>query len=142
MDQLPQSRFRPVIQEDRADQVDPDPELQSEDLPDIRPAPTSEEMEAALLAACERGDAETVRRILDQGIHVDARDSRGNTALMVACRNCQIEVVKILLGRGADVRARNSYGRKAMDVASDWGYPSIIELLRSCGSEESEPSLY
>jgi hypothetical protein len=141
MPNLAPKPFRPIGEGPAKDRTVPPPEPEYDPIV-ARPEPTAEQLEAELLTSCERGDVDNVRRILDVGVDVDVRDSRGNTALMVACRNCQIDVVKLLLERGADVHARNSYARKAMDVASDWGYPSIIELLRASGSEESEPPLY
>ena len=142
MPNLPQIPFRPIIDDDPLDELDAVPEPEEASPADSNPQPTAEELDAQFLIACERGDVDTAQWILDRGVAVDTRDTRGNTALMVACRNCQIDVVKILLERGADVHARNSYSRRAMDVASDWGYPSIIELLRESGSEEADPSLF
>jgi len=118
--------------------AEPEPDQAASAIPE----PVTGEWEEDLLGACERGDLETITRLLDRGVAVDARDSHGNTALMVACRNCHLEVVRLLLERGADVHARNSYARRAMDVASDWGYPTIIKLLRAYGSAESDPSLF
>jgi ankyrin repeat protein len=134
-----QGPFRPVADEETERAREQSPEPAHDDLGGIVPAPTAEALNTELLEACELGDTDTVTRILDLGLDVDARDTRGNTALMVACRNCQIDVVKILLERGANIHAKNSYSREAMDVASDWGYPSIIALLRACGSEDSPP---
>jgi hypothetical protein len=128
----------PVVQECVEAEPEHDQALDSEP----QPAPYESDLALNLLAACARGELETIARILDSGVPVDTRDAQGNTALMVACRNCQLEVVRLLLEKGADVNARNSYSRRAMDVASDWGYPTIIEILRAHGSEESDPSLF
>jgi hypothetical protein len=90
-----------------------------------------------LLAACAKGDLRTVTWLLDHGVDADVRDENNNTALMVACRNCHGEVARLLLQRGADVNARDKYGRTAMEIAADWGYPSIIELVKEFRSKES-----
>ncbi len=134
--------YRPVIQDTPTVQESVEAEPEHNQPLDSLPTPAEAESDQDLLAACARGDLKTISRILDSGVPVDARDAQGNTALMVACRNCQLEAVRLLLERGADVNATNSYSRRAMDVASDWGYPSIIELLRAHGSKESDPSLF
>jgi hypothetical protein len=134
--------YRPVLEDIQLPQesAEGEPEIDQAVVATIEPA--TDESDEDLLAACARGNLTTVKRILDRGAAVDTKDAQGNTALMVACRNCQLEVVRLLLERGADVHARNSYSRRAMDVASDWGYPTIIELLSAYGSKESDPSLF
>jgi len=51
--------------------------------------------------AAERGNVAELRRHLDAGQKVDARDGRGPTALLLAVENGHAEAVKLLLDHGA-----------------------------------------
>ena len=63
----------------------------------------------ALLLAAERGEAQTVQTLLDNGVAVDHRGARGRTPLMLAADKGHPDVVKILLGRGADATLKAEY---------------------------------
>ncbi len=52
--------------------------------------------------AAERGDTETLARLLEQGIEVDTTDEYRRTALMFAVWGRHLETVQWLLSRGAD----------------------------------------
>ena len=60
-----------------------------------------------LVAAAERGDLTTLRRLLDAGAPVDQRDARGRTALLAATHADRREVARELVRRGADVNAQD-----------------------------------
>ncbi len=141
MPDLSKMSYRPMIGDIPVVEESEESEPGHDEPPASVSQPVDDELDVDLLTASARGDLHNVTRLLDRGVPVDVRDAQGNTALMVACRNCQLEVVRMLLERGADVNAKNSYSRRAMDVASDWGYPTIIELLRAHGSKEPDPSL-
>lgn len=58
--------------------------------------------------AAREGDLATLRRLLDAGADLEARDEKfGHTPLMVACLSprCGVEALRFLLDRGADVHA-------------------------------------
>ncbi|MBI5568542.1 MAG: ankyrin repeat domain-containing protein [Desulfomonile tiedjei] len=100
------------------------------------------EVTAQLFDACRRGDLDTVRNLLDLGPSLNIQDVDGNTPLMVACRHCHLDVVRLLLIKGSDVHMRNSYSKSALDIATDWGYPTIVQLLKAYGAQESDPSIF
>ncbi len=90
---------------------------------------------ANLMEACILGNVEAVRKFLAQGADINARDDYGNTPLMLACRNCHLDVVKFLLESGCDFTLTDRYSKKAIDIAEDWGYPTIVELLKAYGAD-------
>ena len=58
---------------------------------------------SGLVAAAEAGDLAALRRLLDAGTPVDARDARGRTALLAATHANRAEAARLLtaLARGA-----------------------------------------
>jgi TonB family protein len=95
-----------------------------------------------LMAAAERGDAESVARALALGAPVDARDGDGRTALMVAATKGHLDVVRVLVHAGADVNVRTDDGLSAIGFAI--GIDDVTDYLRDNGAEESwddEPEL-
>jgi ankyrin repeat protein len=66
--------------------------------------------EQDFLDAAASGDADAVRRGLEQGLKADTTDQYGNTALMVACARAQKEVCRVLLEAGANADHKNKYG--------------------------------
>src|SRR6478736_1295606 len=56
-----------------------------------------------LVDAAARGDVERVRRLLADGVPVDARDSSGRTAVTAAALGDHVDVARVLIDAGADV---------------------------------------
>ena len=73
-----------------------------------------------LISAALYGDIDAVRRLLDQGANIQARDGFGRTPLIAATATwngpmeCSVEIVLLLLDRGSDVNAQNKKGRTAL----------------------------
>ncbi len=76
-----------------------------------------EESSPAFLAA-EQGDVETLERLLNRGLALEAQNERDQTLLICASRNCQSHLVAMLVQRGADIAARDMFGRTALHYAS------------------------
>jgi uncharacterized protein len=57
-------------------------------------------MDADWEDAIKRGDVPHVRKLLDRGTDVDARDRYGQTALMLAAHAGDRAVVEVLIARG------------------------------------------
>ena len=69
-------------------------------------------------SAIERGDTETLRRRLDQGLHVNQTFGGEKTLLHVAVRKKQLEVVRLLAGEyRADVHVGDGCGYDPIDRA-------------------------
>ena len=60
-----------------------------------------------LVAAIRDADALAIRRLIDNGAGVDARDAEGNTPLILASFYASPNCVQLLLEKGADVNAAN-----------------------------------
>jgi ankyrin repeat protein len=60
-----------------------------------------------LTVAAERGDAAQVKKLIEAGVDLNARDKSGYTALVWAARNGNKEVAKALIEARADMNARD-----------------------------------
>ncbi|MFH1115319.1 MAG: ankyrin repeat domain-containing protein [Pseudomonadota bacterium] len=65
---------------------------------------------ATLAAAALSGLNNEVRRLLDQGSDVNARDTKGRTAFMECARRGNLDTARLLIDRGADPSARDERG--------------------------------
>jgi hypothetical protein len=62
-----------------------------------------------LQEAARKGDAATVRKLIDEGVDVNTKYRYNATALFYACDHGHVEVVKALLEKGADLTAKDSF---------------------------------
>ncbi|HEY8380280.1 MAG TPA: ankyrin repeat domain-containing protein [Nannocystis sp.] len=93
--------------------------------------------EWALQQAAEAGRVDEVRRLLAEGVRVDARNPGMPglpTPLLAASFEGHAAVVEELLARGADVSARNVQGRTALHLAADQGHALIVAMLSEAGA--------
>jgi ankyrin repeat protein len=76
--------------------------------------PEAMPMAADPVTAIRNADAQVVRKLLDDGADVNARDTEGNTPLILASFYASPECVELLIERGADVNAANKAGATAL----------------------------
>ena len=88
----------------------------------------------ALIEAAERGDLATLRRRLDAGAPINARDSRGRNAVLAATQGGQTDAARLLIARGADVRLADRQGVTALAHAEQRGQRAIVALLREAAA--------
>ena len=88
-----------------------------------------------LPAAAIVGDADAVRRLLDLGLPVDARDGQGCTALLRAAGGGHRAVVDLLLARGADPQCAANTGATALSAAVSMRHGEIVERLVGAGAD-------
>ena len=62
-----------------------------------------------LQEAARKGDAATVKKLLDEGVDVNTKFRYNATALFYACDHGHLEVVKVLLDHGADMGIKDSF---------------------------------
>ena len=53
--------------------------------------------------ACENGQVDAARLLLEKGAEVDRADKDGATPLFIACWNGHVDVARLLLDNGAEV---------------------------------------
>lgn len=87
---------------------------------------TSEDGETALHLAVRNGDAESVRRLLERGVNVNALNKSGQTALDVAMDLDDLSSVNYLARGGADLTLQDNSGRTAKERLGDWLFSVYI----------------
>jgi hypothetical protein len=96
----------------------------------------------ALLTACNFGELEAARLLINKGANVNAVDSiEGKTMLMYAAtRANRLELVKLLVSNLADVNVKDKEGNTVLDYARRDRYTNIVEFLntRTAGFAEIE----
>jgi uncharacterized protein len=81
-----------------------------------------------LIEAAKKGNANTVRALLDRGADVNAKNKDGFTVLMVAGN---AEIVRLLIDKGADVNAKDNSGRTASGLAASKHHANIAQMLKN-----------
>jgi len=71
----------------------------------------------ALLKACQWGNLDAIKTLIDAGAKVDLANELGATPLMAAASHLQLEAVELLLARGANVTLKSNFGATARDLA-------------------------
>ena len=91
-----------------------------------------------MMEACEQGEMEVVRRLIDQGAHdLDARDEHGCTPLLACCVNDNHECASLLLANGAGVNERGRAGKviaTPLYAAASVNSTRCAELLCEAGA--------
>ena len=88
-----------------------------------------------LVAAAQDGDMTAVRRLLDAGVPVDARDGRRRTALLVATHANRIDAARLLIERGADVNAKDEMQDSPFLYAGAQGRLEILRMTLAAGAD-------
>lgn len=96
----------------------------------------------ALVAAAEAGDLAALRRLLDAGTPVDARDARRRTALLAATHADQVEAARLLIARGADVNAKDDIQDSPFLYAGARGRLQILRLTLAAGADLKSTNRY
>ena len=88
----------------------------------------------ALIKACENGDTETVKRLLETNT---LREGNKASVLMIASKNGHDEVITLLLDYGVDVNMLNEKGQYALMISSQHGHVQVVQLLLQRGAQSS-----
>lgn len=92
--------------------------------------------EQQLIDAASEGDIVMVKKLINKGAYVNARDDiLWQTALMEAAGSGHTEIVKILIDAGANVNAKSKYGDTALMEAAGRGYTEIVKALIDAGAD-------
>jgi len=92
------------------------------------------ELGNSLLEACERGDHDEARSLIEAGADVNYSDGFGNTALFYSALRSHIDVMRTLLAAQADVNATNIDGSTPIIAAVLSGKIEPVEILIQSGA--------
>ncbi|KAL0487561.1 ankyrin repeat-containing protein [Acrasis kona] len=81
--------------------------------------------------ACENGDIESVKQLLQSGASVNEIDKDGMTALHFASIIGDVRIVILLLENSADIKAANKQGSTALMLAAKFNHEVVQWILRS-----------
>src|SRR4028118_1651109 len=92
-----------------------------------------------LFEAARRGDAATVKALLDRGVNVNTKFRYGATALSYASDKGHLEVVKLLIERKADVNVKDTfYNATPIIWAAQKGHAPVVEAPLAGGATGAE----
>lgn len=103
---------------------------------------TDEKCLNAFLRAVDRGNAPTVKALIEKGANVNSTDAEGATALLYAIRNGNIPLVQMLVDAGSDIRGIDNPYRIAPLVYASYtetlnakNRAKIIDILIQAGAD-------
>jgi tRNA A-37 threonylcarbamoyl transferase component Bud32 len=87
-----------------------------------------------LLEAAEKGRLVRVEELIDQGVPLNAKDSKGETALMKAAARGHVPVVRELLVRSSRgmanfINEQDKQGETALMKAAESGHAEVVKVL-------------
>lgn len=106
----------------------------------------SEEVEFS--NAVFRGNIETVKRYLDDGVSIETRNEKSGlgssdtTILMMAREQGQAEMVEFLIEKGADIHAKQEHEYTALQLAVCEGKTKVAKLLVNHGADVNYMNTY
>ena len=91
--------------------------------------------EGKLFFACQEGQVDAARLLLDNGAAVDWATEDGRTPLYVACYEGHVDAARLLLEKGAEVNRAQNQGATPLFIACCAGYVDTARLLLEKGAE-------
>jgi len=89
-----------------------------------------------LVKAARTGDTETVRRLLESGADVEAKDEMHHSSvLMWAAHEGHTDVMNLLIQNGAEIDARKPTGETALWFAAQKGQLQTMKILVDHGAD-------
>ncbi|MEH7124986.1 ankyrin repeat domain-containing protein [Bacillus sp. JJ1773] len=99
-------------------------------------------MNEQLIQAAERKETETIKRLIDEGVDINTKDSEGRTATMIATYNNDVETVKVLIKAGANVNIQDNMKNNPFLYAGAEGYVEILKLTIEAGADPAMINRY
>jgi uncharacterized protein len=93
------------------------------------------EASTPLIDAAARGDTAALRRALDGGAAVNARDTSGRIAVLAATQGGHVDAARLLIAAGADVNAQDTQQDSAFLLAGARGHTEIVRLALQAGAD-------
>jgi hypothetical protein len=92
-------------------------------------------LDEELLDAVEEGDIARVKKLLDRGANLNAKDILGYTPLHKAAMYGDIELVDLLLRYGADANAKTDKAETPLHLAASRGQADVVKMLLERGAD-------
>lgn len=93
---------------------------------------------SALVDAATKGNAQTLKELIDKGTPVNGLDQFGHSALTEACSGGKTEIVKLLLEKGANPGIKKSDGETPLSLATSQKHAEIVKLLNEAIAKQSK----
>ena len=95
---------------------------------------------SALIRATKQGDTNKIRKLLETGADIEAKDNQGRTALIITTEYGFYQAMRVLLKAGADTEARTKRRRRTslMIAATRSGTGRVAELLKAGANIEAK----
>ena len=87
------------------------------------------EPKTPLFIACEAGNVDAARLLLDKGAEVDRANQNGATPLYIACQEGHVDAARLLLDRGAKADRATKRGSTPLSIAKLKGHAAVVALL-------------
>ncbi|WP_438824807.1 ankyrin repeat domain-containing protein [Bacillus sp. JJ1532] len=100
------------------------------------------DMNEQLIQAAERKETETIKRLIDEGVDINTKDSEGRTATMIATYNNDVETAKVLIKAGANVNIQDNMKNNPFLYAGAEGYVEILKLTIEAGADPAMINRY
>lgn len=104
----------------------------------LSPLPKKNLLKISVIDMARRGDAKTVKKILEQEATMttlDERDCNGRTPLMLSCLHSNHEIMSELVKAGADACCRDLWGKTALMYAAAKGDAIAMRILIDHGAD-------
>ncbi len=94
-----------------------------------------------LMKASHLGEREFVRRLIEAGADLNARNADGNNALWLACVGGHLDIIDMLVEAGIDIDNRNDNGATPLMYAASSGKAAVVERLLAKGADVTPETL-
>jgi len=91
--------------------------------------------DTSIVAAAEKLDVRTVRRLIARGANVNVKNAQGDAALHWAAYKGSAELTRVLIDAGADLDALQSGGRTPLLLAASVPHAAAAKLLVEAGAD-------
>jgi len=95
----------------------------------------SRDADMSVLVAVRYRLMEEIKKLIERGADVNAKDNEGQTPLYAAIWSGDANMVELLLDKGANIEIKDSYGQTPLDVAVRYSQKDILKLLVARGAE-------
>lgn len=95
-----------------------------------------------LSMAAKRADEAVMKRLLEDGVDVEARDRYGSTPLFYAVANGLQHIVQLLLENGANIAAKDSRNSTPLQKAALKGHEPTVKMLLERGADTDAADVF